>query len=81
MFTYFITMFLSVSDLKSSSVNNLRVDAGKNQAIVEYNNGAKYLYNNVDFSALYELVYRETESIGQWVNNNLKVDSVQCVAL
>ena len=78
--TLFI-MFLQVSDIKSSMVADLRVDAGKNQAIVEYNNGSKYLYNDVDFSALYELIYRQTESIGQWVINNLKVDSVQCVKL
>ena len=62
-------------------VKDLRVDAGKSQAIVEYNNGSKYLYNDVDFSALYELIYRNTDSIGQWVINNLKIDSVQCVKL
>ena len=65
-------MFLQIADLKSSMVKDLRVDAGKSQAIVEYNNGSKYLYNDVDFSALYELIYRQTDSIGQWVINNLK---------
>ena len=74
-------MFLSVSDFQSTMVKDLRVDAGKSQAIVEYNNGSKYLYNDVDFSALYELIYRNTDSIGQWVINNLKIDSVQCVKL
>lgn len=74
-------MFLQVSDLKSSMVKDLRVDAGKSLAIVEYNNGAKYLYSGVDFSALYDLLYRQTDSIGQWVINNLKTDSVQCVKL
>ena len=62
-------------------VKDIKVDAGKSQAIVEYNNGSKYLYNDVDFSALYELIYRNTDSIGQWVINNLKIDSVQCVKL
>ena len=62
-------------------VKDIKVDAGKSLAIVEYNSGAKYLYSDVDFSALYDLIYRQTDSIGQWVINNLKVDSVQCVKL
>ena len=78
---YINNMFLSVSDLKSSMVKDLRIDAGKSLAIVEYNNGSKYLYSSVDFSALYDLLYRQTDSIGQWVINNLKTDSVQCVKL
>tara|TARA_B100001059_G_C17631540_1_gene474689 strand:- start:247 stop:471 length:225 start_codon:yes stop_codon:yes gene_type:complete len=74
-------MFLQVTDRKSSMLNALKVDAGQSQAIVEYNDGSKYLYNDVDFSAIYELLYRNTDSLGQWVINNLKVDSVQCVKL
>ena len=74
-------MFLQVTDRKSSMIQSLKVDAGQSQAIVEYNNGSKYLYNDVDFSALYDLIYRNTDSLGQWVINNLKVDSVQCVKL
>ena len=74
-------MFLSVSNVKSSMVSELQIDAGKNQAIVEFNDGSKYLYNDVDFSALYDLIYRQTDSLGQWVINNLKKDSVQCVKL
>ena len=74
-------MFLQVTDRKSSMIQSLKVDAGQSQAIVEYNNGSKYLYQNVDFSALYDLIYRNTDSLGQWVINNLKVDSVQCVKL
>ena len=81
MFTLSITfMFLSVTK-PSTAINSLRVDAVKNQAIVEFSSGAKYLYNDVDFSALYNLVYRQVDSIGAWVNANLKADSVQCVAL
>ena len=78
--TLFI-MFLQVSDIKSSMVADLRIDAGKNQAIVEYKDGSKYLYNDVDFSALYDLIYRQTDSIGQWVINSCKVKNVQCVKL
>lgn len=65
-------MFLQIADLKSSCVSDVRVNAGNSQAIVEYKDGSKYLYNNVDFSALYDLIYRQTDSIGQWVVNNLK---------
>ena len=75
-------MFLQVTDFDSSCVNNLKVNAEKHIAIVEYNNGAKYLYSNVDFSAMYDLIYRQIDSIGQWVVNNLKSqESVQCVKL
>ena len=77
----FNTMFLQVTNVQSSMITDLKVDAGSSTAIVEYNNGSKYLYQNVDFSALYDLIYRNTDSLGQWVINNLKVDSVQCVKL
>ena len=74
-------MLLQVTDFKSSCVNNLKVDAGTSIAVVEYNNGSKYLYQNVDFSALYDLIYRNTDSIGNWVINNLKTDGVKCIKL
>lgn len=74
-------MFLQVTNPQSTMIANLQVDAGSSTAIVEYNNGSKYLYQNVDFSAIYELIYRQTDSLGSWVINNLKVDSVQCVKL
>ena len=52
-----------------------------NQAIVEYNNGAKYLYNGVDFSALYDLfIVRLILSVSGLLTI-LKTDSVQCVKL
>ena len=80
-YTLFI-MFLQIADLKSSCVSDVRVNAGNSQAIVEFKSGAKYLYNNVDFSALYNLIYRQTDSIGQWVIENLSQnESVQCVKL
>ena len=33
-------------------VKDIKVDAGKSLAIVEYNSGAKYLYSDVDFCTL-----------------------------
>jgi len=74
-------MFLQVSNVKSSAVRELSIDARNHQAIVEYNSGDKYLYNNVDFTALYNLIYNQTDSIGQWVINSCKVDGVQCIKL
>ena len=74
-------MLLQVPNVQSSMVKNLQVDARNHQAIVEYNNGSKYLYNNVAFADLYDLIYNQTDSIGQWVIKSCKTDNVQCVKL
>ena len=75
-------MFLQLTDFQSSCVANLKINADKHIAIVEYNNGGKYLYSNVDFSAMYDLIYRNMDSIGTWVIDNLKNnEAVQCVKL
>ena len=76
-------MFLNVSNIKSSSVESLAINAGKQQAIVKYvGNDKSYLYNDVDFAALYNLVYNQVESVGRWVNTNCKQDAgVQCLAV
>ena len=74
-------MFLSVNQ-ESTCVNELLIDAINSQAIVEYNNGSKYLYSDVEFGALYDLIYRQTDSIGTWVINNLKNGAkTRCVKL
>ena len=74
-------MFLSVSNVKSSSVNELRINAHTQQAMVEFNTGKRYLYSNVSFAALTQLILTEVESIGKWVNDNLKIDSVNCYSI
>lgn len=74
-------MFLSVSNIKSSSVRELSINAKTNQALVEFNTGKRYLYSNVDFGALTKLFLTEVESLGKWVNENLKIDSVSCYSL
>lgn len=76
-------MFVSVSDIKSSSVASLRVNGGTNQAIVKYvGSDQSYLYNNVDFGALAQLFTSNIESIGRWVNTNLKQsERVTCTAV
>ena len=76
-------MFVSVSDIKSSSIASLKVNGGKNQAIVKYvGSDQSYLYNNVDFGALATLFTANIKSIGQWVNINLKnAEGVTCTAV
>ena len=69
-------MFVSVTNCKSSSVEELAVNAKTNQALVKYNGSDNvYLYTGVEFANIYNLLYTEIKSIGQWVNNALKQDS------
>ena len=76
-------MFLSINNIQSSSIEELSINAGTNQAVVKYIGGkSKYLYTGVDFAAMYDLVYRNVESLGTWVNDNLKTpESVTYMAL
>ena len=78
-----INMFLSVSNIKSSSVAELSINATTRQAIVRYvGSDRPYLYTGVDFNALYNIVFTQVDSIGQWVNENLKnVANVECYAV
>ena len=78
---YFHTnMFLSVANIKSTSVESLTINPATNQAVVRYiGNDQPYLYGNVDFAAIYDMLYKNVESIGRWVNTNLKQnDAVTC---
>ena len=76
-------MFLSVSNIKSSSVAELSVNAATKQAVVRYHGSDRpYLYTGVDFNALYNIVFTQIDSIGKWVNENLKsVSSVECYSV
>ena len=76
-------MFLSVSNIKSSSVAELSVNAATKQAVVRYHGSERpYLYTGVDFNALYNIVFTQVDSIGKWVNENLKsVANVECYAV
>ena len=73
-------MFLSVSNIKSSSIESLAINPATNQASVRYiGNDQPYLYSNVDFAAIYNLMYNQVESIGKWVYNNCKANpAVTC---
>ena len=76
-------MFLQVANIKSSSVESLTINPDANQAVVRYHGNAQpYLYSNVDFGAIYDMMYKEVESIGRWVNTNLKQsEQVTCTAV
>ena len=66
-------MFLQVSNVNSSSVAELAISVPTNQVMVKYvGNEQPYLYSNVDFSALSQIVLTQVESFGKWVNTNLK---------
>ena len=66
-------MFLSVTNLKSTSVAQLSVNPKTNQALVRYvGNNQPYLYSNISFNVLSSFLVSECESFGKWVNDNLK---------
>ena len=61
-------MFVQLQGIESSAIAELSVSPINNQALVTYKGGAKYLYNNVDFDALRDVVLGEFKSIGKFVN-------------
>ena len=56
---------------ESSCVNSLQLDPELGQAQVEFSNGNKYTYFDVNKSAISRLIDTPAQSIGAWVNNNL----------
>ncbi len=66
-----ISMFLTINNRTSSSIENLQVDALSKQAIVTFKGSNTYLYNNVSLRAIVNLIFNPDVSLGFWVNNNL----------
>ena len=60
-------MFVTIN-AQSTAIAELSVSPINNQALVTYKSGAKYLYNNVEFDALLDVVLGEFQSIGKFVN-------------
>jgi hypothetical protein len=60
--------FSQILGKSSSCIYSLSVCPGTNQAIVEFNSGSKFLYNNVSFSGILDLLTGEISSLGKWVN-------------
>ncbi len=66
-----ISMFLTINNRTSSSIENLQVDALNKQAIVTFKGSNTYLYDNVSTRAIVNLIFNPDVSLGFWVNNNL----------
>ena len=61
-------MFVTLESTNSSAIDSLSVSPMNNQAIVTYKSGSKYLYNNVSFESLLDLICGEFDSLGKFVN-------------
>ena len=66
-----ISMFLTINNRTSSSIENLQVDALNKQAIVTFKDGNTYAYGNVSTRAILNVLFNPDVSLGFWVNNNL----------
>ena len=56
---------------QSSCVDSLQVDKELGEAKVTFSNGNSYEYFNVSKYEIGRLLDSPTQSLGQWVNNNL----------
>mgnify|MGYP003153630404 CR=1 FL=1 len=61
----------SLNNFESSCVESLQVDQELGQAKVTFINGNSYDYFDVNKKEIERLLDAPTQSIGQWVNNNL----------
>ncbi len=61
----------SLNNFESSCVSSLQVDQELGQAKVTFTNGNSYDYFDVNKKEIERLLDAPTQSIGQWVNNNL----------
>ena len=66
-----ISMFLTVPNRTSTSVESLQVDGLNKQAVVTFKNGNQYAYGNVSTRAILNVLFNKDVSLGFWVNNNL----------
>ena len=64
-----------LNNLNSSAIESLQLDRPNRTALVEFKNGKKYTYTNVNDSAIESALLNPAQSIGQWVNKNLIQDS------
>ena len=60
-----------IKNIDSTAINSLKVDPSAGTAEVEYKEGRKYLYSNVNVDSIYGLLKNGADSFGQWVNVNL----------
>ena len=73
-------MFFQVSNVESSTVEDMFINPATSEIIVEFKSGGSYSYTNVDRVVIDDLLYARNDlSLGQWVNNNLtKNPEVTC---
>ena len=64
----YMNFFSQILGISSSCIYSLSVSPNTNQAIVEWKNGSKFMYNNVDFDAILDLLCGEYRSLGKFVN-------------
>ena len=64
----------TLNNISSSAVESLSLDRPSKTALVEFKNGRKYTYSNVDDSAIESALLNPAQSIGQWVNKNCVQD-------
>ena len=61
-------MFATLQNIESTCVESMSVSPVNSQVIVEYKSGSKFLYNNVSFEAILDLLCDEYTSLGKFVN-------------
>ena len=73
-------MFFQVSNVESSTVEEMFINPATSEIIVEFKSGGSYSYTNVDRVVIDDLLYARNDlSLGQWVNNSLtKNPEVTC---
>ena len=62
--------------VNSSCIEELTVDPIMARATVVFKDGYRYNYSKVSRFAITNLLQDQAQSIGRWVNNNLKKPSV-----
>ena len=60
-----------IKNIDSTAINSLKVDPSAGTAEVEYKEGRKDLYSNVNVDSIYDLLKNGADSFGLWVNVNL----------
>ena len=64
----------TLNNINSSAVQSLSLDRPSKTALVEFKNGNRYTYTNVNDSAIESALLNPAQSIGQWVNKNCVQD-------
>ena len=67
-------MFVTIN-AQSSAIKSLDVSPVNNQALVEFTNGSRYLYNNVPEESILDVIYGEIKSLGFFVNAYCKAQN------